>query len=172
MPASGAVRSGVEWSGMERCEASGRMSEWILPPPMHRFEHFWPIVGPAEPLDAFSSSLYDGLYKGLYGWIDEWMEGWMVGRTDDQTDRCTMGWICAYRRMWSRSYIATFPLRNKPVSGAACSGVERSGAERSRTEWCAVEWSKAEWRAAERSNAEQAGEWVSYTLYILLEQSY
>ena len=33
----------VGWSGMERSGASGRMSEWFIPP-MRRFERFWPIV--------------------------------------------------------------------------------------------------------------------------------
>ena len=35
--------SGVECSGAERCGASGRLSEWFLPP-MRRFERFGPIV--------------------------------------------------------------------------------------------------------------------------------
>ena len=43
----------------------------------------------------------------------------------------TMGWICAYRRIWSRSYIATFPLTNEPMSGDLCSAAEWSGAKQS-----------------------------------------
>ena len=34
----------------------------------------------------------------------------------------------SYRRMWSRSYVATLSLTNKPASGAARSGEEWSGA--------------------------------------------
>ena len=57
----------------------------------------------------------------------------------------TMGWICAYRRIWSRSYIATFPLTNEPASGALCSAAEWSGAKQSRME---------------RSAALRVSEWV------------